>query len=184
VKKSGRAGRAIPVVALIMMMVMVASCTYRFAGKDAPPFGIRRISVLMFENRTSEIGVESIFTNHLIDELTKDGRMSVVPPGRAGGVFRGTVTNLSIDTVSRRNGYVPLERRVTVTLNIVFEDNDGGVLWSKKNMTRSETYGVSPDKRETELNRLVAISKISADTARDIYQILTWERGKNPVDPG
>ncbi len=174
-RKASQTRWVIRVVAL-MMTALMPSCAYRFSGGDTPPFGIRRISVLMFENRTSEIGMESIFTNDLIDELTKDGRVSVVPPNRAQGVFKGVIKNMKIDTVSRRGSYIPLERRVAVVVDIIFEDKDGTVLWSKTNMRRSETYSVSPDKRETELNRRAAVSKISVKTARDIYQILTWKR--------
>lgn len=160
--------------------VLLSACSYRFAGGDSPPFGIQRISVLMFENRTSEIGVESIFTNDLIEALTDDGRMSVVPLHRARGVFRGAIERMHIDTVSRRNSTTALERRITVTLDISFEERGGAVLWSQRGLQRSETYGVSPDKRTTEMNRRAAVSKISLKTAQDIYQILMWERRVMP----
>ncbi|MFO7964661.1 MAG: LptE family protein [Desulfobacterales bacterium] len=173
-KRTGGGWSGRHMVLLITAVWMMSSCGYRFAGGDAAPFGVRKIAVLMFENRTSEVGVESIFTNDFIDVMTNDGRISVVEPSRAEGVFKGVISAVEIDTISRRSSYLPLERRVTIVLDVAFEDEDGRVLWSGKEWIRTEEYTISPDKRVTERNRRAAISEISEQTAREIYQMLTW----------
>ncbi|NJL59925.1 MAG: hypothetical protein HC887_10065 [Desulfobacteraceae bacterium] len=53
----------------------ISGCGYHFSAGKAPE-GIRQIAVLQLENRSGEIGAESIISNDLIYELSRNGMLS------------------------------------------------------------------------------------------------------------
>jgi len=161
------------IVALVVSL-LVSSCSYQFSGSRKPPFGIRRVTIYMFENHTGETGVESIFTNDLIDELTRDGRMMVTRSDQAEAFFSGAVKSMDIETVSREESYTSRERRVKMAVDLKMKNPDGEILLLGKNITAGEIYAVVPDKLATEENRRAAILKISKEIAENAFQRLTW----------
>lgn len=161
-------------VAIQMLVILTASCAYQFSSTDKAPYGIQRISIQMFENRTSETGIEAIFANDLIYELTRDGRMRVAPKGQADAVMNGVVRKISVQTITHERSYVALERKVEITVDLILRDRENKVLWSADNLSMSEYYRVGHDKLETEQNRRSAIKDISRKIAQDVYQRLTW----------
>lgn len=55
---------------MMMMMVICASCAYRQGAPERTlPGGFMEVRVPMFKNITQEVGIETYFTNALIDEI-------------------------------------------------------------------------------------------------------------------
>ena len=156
-------------IMLTIGLVAATGCGYQFAGVQKTPFDIRRISVLMFENHTSEIGVEDVFSKDLISEVTRDGRMQLSDTDAADAVFSGVVTAMDIDTISRENGYAAAERRVSITVDVKLKDRNGDVLWSAKGIQANESYLVAEDKLATEYNRKLAIAEVARKISQNIY---------------
>ena len=160
--------------AVHLVAILTASCAYQFSSAERAPYGIQRISVHMFENRTSEAGIEAVFANDLIYELTRDGRMRIAPEGRADAVLNGVVREMNVDTITHERRYTALERKVDITVDLILRDSEDNILWSADKMSMSESYGVSQNKLETEQNRRGAIKEISRKMAQTVYQRLTW----------
>ena len=158
--------------AFTVWVLAAAGCGYQFAGMQRSPFDIRHISVLMFDNKTSEIGVESVLANDLIAEVTRDGRMILAETDRADAVFSGVVRSMDISTISREKGYAAAERRVNITVDVRLTDNDQNLLWSRMGIGAWETYLVAEDKLATEYNQKIAIAEVSRKIVQDIYQQL------------
>ena len=162
-------------VLFLMGLWHFTGCTYRFTGADKSPFGIKRICIQMFENKTAETGIEHFFTDAVIDEFTRDGRMAISSRERADAFLSGTVKNMEIETSAHEKNYVALERRVIIGVDFVLKDTDGNVLWLGENITDRENYLVSTNKLVTEKNRREAIREISQRIAQKTFQRLAWE---------
>ncbi|RLC07015.1 MAG: hypothetical protein DRI57_26385 [Deltaproteobacteria bacterium] len=155
---------------LLSLWIFVSACGYRFAGDgDFPPW-VRSLCVTVFENRTGEIGMETVFANDLIDEFTRNS--SLVLAARADAILSGRIESLSIETVSRRGSDAAAERQAEIKASMKLTGADGKVLWSAEDISGREAYLVTSDKLATEHNRREAISTISKRIAERVYHRL------------
>ncbi|MDO9565144.1 MAG: LptE family protein [Candidatus Desulfaltia sp.] len=158
------------VFAILCFLVFLSACGYRFAGGGTLPSGINSVSVKILENRTSEIGIENTFTNDLIYEFTRKGKIASID--KADAFLSGVIQSMSIETISHSGVHTSLERRVTFTLDLKLTDNNGRIVWSKA-VSGDEAYDVVSAKLSTEQNRHDAISTLSKRLAEKVYNSLT-----------
>ena len=159
--------------AIILLLLFFSACGYRFTGGGSLPSGITSISIEMFENRTSETGVENIITNDLIYEFTIHEQVVVTGSDKADAILTGVVKSISERTISHKGEYTSDERRVMLKLDLQLTDKSGGVIWSAKDISDNEAYKVSSTKQVTERNKKVAIKRLSKRLAENIYNSLT-----------
>ena len=159
--------------AIILLLLFFSACGYRFTGGGSLPSGITSISIEMFENRTSETGVENIITNDLIYEFTRHEQVVVTGSDKADAILTGVVKSISERTISHKGEYTSDERRVKLKLDLQLTDKSGGVIWSAKDISDNEAYKVSSTKQVTERNKKVAIKRLSKRLAENIYNSLT-----------
>jgi outer membrane lipopolysaccharide assembly protein LptE/RlpB len=156
-----------------VLVLMIWGCGYRFIGGGDFPFQVKRVFVPVFENRTSETGIETVVANDFIYELTRSSNVSVVEKEMADAVLWGTITSLSTQTVSRSGTQTPLERRVRMLLDLKLTDSQGKVLWATRGFSDDESYEVSQDKFSTEQRKRDAIKTLSKRMAETIHYQLT-----------
>ncbi|MCF8069360.1 MAG: hypothetical protein K9L30_12325 [Desulfobacterales bacterium] len=137
------------------------------------PFDIRKLSIKIFENRTSETGIQNTVTNDLVNEFSKRGNVEVVSESISDSVMTGVVENMKINTVSRQTESVSDEMRVIVTISVEIADRNSVVFWKTDSVSDSEVYDVSTNKLTTEFNRKQAIAEISERLAQKVYEKLT-----------
>ena len=150
------------------------ACGYRFVGDGGFPGGAQRIYLTVFKNQTSETGLENIVARELNNEFTRRnikgfaGRKS-----KADAVLTGTIHDLTIDIVSRRNEIQSAERRVTFKSDIVLATPDGDTFWRAKGLFATQTYPViEGDNEATEASRREALRIASSQLAEVIYNRL------------
>ena len=158
---------------IILLWFLFSACGYQFTGGGSLPSGITSISIEMFENRTSETGVENIITNDLIYEFTIHEQVVVTGSDKADAILTGVVKSISERTISHKGEYTSDERRVKLKLDLQLTDKSGGVIWSAKDISDNEAYKVSSTKQVTERNKKVAIKRLSKRLAESIYNSLT-----------
>ena len=154
-------------------VVVVLGCGYRFSGGGRFPAGIKSVFVEVFENNTSETGIEQTFTNDLIYEITRNGSVNFAGKERAEGIISGAIVSSTIETVSPRGVTEASERRVRVTVNIKLTHADGKVIWSAKGVSASEAYAVDEGNQQTEENKREAIELLSEELAESVLNRLT-----------
>lgn len=159
--------------AIILFWLLFSACGYQFSGGGSLPSGIMSISIEMFENRTSETGVETIITNDLIYEFTRHEQVVVTGSDKADAILSGVVKLISERTISHKGEYTSDERRVTLKLDLHLKDKSGGVIWSAKDISDNEAYKVLPGKQATEQLKRVAIKRLSKRLAENIFNNLT-----------
>ena len=139
------------------------------------PAGVERIFLVIFENRTSEIGIENDLAAALANTFTTIGNKDVLVNNRqsADAELTGAITKIEIYTVSRRTETVSAERRVLITASARLISTDGRTLWQSDALSVTQAYSVAPDNQETEADRRGAIRDASILLADKIYNNMT-----------
>ena len=156
-------------VIIILIAVLGGACGYRFGGESGFPGDSDRLFVKVLENRTQETGVENIVTAALLSELTlrkTDGLASGID--HADVVLSGVVEEVAIRTISTRNKDTAGERRVTVSVDLKLQKQNGSVVWAANEITDDEGYLVDADKESTDQNRRDAIRVLSQRIAEKV----------------
>ncbi len=135
---------------------------------------MQTVAVQMLENRSSETGVESLFTNALINELNRRRQGSVTGMDKADATLHGNIETISWKTVARRDTNTAAERRVSATISLQLTDKNGKTIWKGSGLKAEQAYMVDEDnKQTTENNRRQAISDLSQLIAENVYRRLT-----------
>lgn len=169
-------GRIHSAIVALVLVTALSACGYHFTGTGLKaPGGVSTIAITVLENRTSESGIERVFTNDLAYEFTRSKVLHVVEKDTADAVLSGIIKSMGVHTISHTASYDSGERRVTITLNLTLKSRDGKVLWSDTALSDREAFEVLPDdKIATNRNRRVAIEAISERLAEKAHnRILT-----------
>lgn len=155
-----------------VVILSVAGCGYHFAGTGGQaPGNINSIAVDNLQNRTAEGGIETIFTNAIINEFIRWKRLEVRPRREADAVMGGSVARISTSVASRRAAKTTLTTRVTVTLSLTLTDVDTEeILWQNRSLSYYEEYVETGDALTTRRLRTEAIRRIAVWLAEKIHQ--------------
>ncbi len=148
------------------------SCGYRFSGDRDPVIHVKTVHIPPLKNTTTKVGIETLFTNDLIFEVNRPGVSEVVDRPGAEAVLEGVIRDLRTGSVSRRNITTTLERRVSVSVDLLLKDRRGKVLW-KSSLSDSEEYTVLSDKTSTEGNLRRALAVVSRRLAEKFHYRFT-----------
>jgi len=157
----------------VCLMMLLPSCGYQFAGGGRLPGGAETISVLMFENRTAETGIQTRLTSDLTYEVTRRDSSRVAGPENADALLAGIVKMVQDADIAHTGTVTASQRRVTITVDVQLKRPDGTVLWSRNGLSDYEAYDVGSNKSQTTLNRKGAIEKLSKRMAELIYKGIT-----------
>jgi len=156
-----------------VLLMMIWGCGYRFSGGGDFPFNVKSLFVPVFENRSSETGIETMITNDFLNELTRSSNVSSVEKEMADAVLWGVITSVSTQTIARSGRQTSLERNVRMVLSLKLTDRQGKVLWATQGFSDDESYEVLRDKFTTEKNKRAAIKRLSRRMAEMIQYQLT-----------
>ncbi len=158
---------------LLMAVLLIHGCGYKFVGGGQLPAGVKTVAVVMFENRTGETGLESTMTNYLNYEFTRNGVKVTSNQDRADAVLTGTIKSASVETVSYRGDQTTVENRVAVVVSARLKSRDGVELWAVDNMTERETYKADTDNTTVVTNKRSALTTLCKKMAENFYGRMT-----------
>jgi hypothetical protein len=152
-------------VALLASVLL--SCGYRFtAAGGALPGGARQVYAPTFVNRTSDAGVEALFTTAFRDELSRAGReggpaADAIAVGEVTSV-QGGAAIVSSDVTS--HGAVVFGSVVSYRVNasVVVRLMRGGETLSEIRVAGHEDYLPGQSILEAEANRRAALKRLAA----------------------
>jgi hypothetical protein len=150
----------------------LSGCGYHFVGNDVrAPGNIQSIAVGVVENKTTIVGIETIFTNALLNEFIRTQRLAVRPPAEADAVLSGTITSIRTEAVSHLEAEKTLETRVTVGLSLTLKQRESGkILWENKQLSYYQDYTDRALPLATSENRRLAVAYIGNFLAERVYQ--------------
>ncbi len=157
---------------LCILCLLPVSCGYHFAGMgDAVDPSIRDVYVAPFKNSTPEPLIENYVRNAFVEQLRYGGRFSVAGSSETCDAdISGTVTAIRTSRATYRVAESAVEDRVSMSLDITFQDSTGEILWSRRNYSGTETYRVTDDASATERSRKDALRKCAEDLAEKAYR--------------
>lgn len=158
------------VAACILFPLILVSCGYHFAGTGGePPGNIHSIAIDVLQNRTAEIGLETIFTNAIINEFVRWKRLPVKSRSEAEAVLAGSIAKIKTEEVSHIERKKTFETRVTVTLALTLKRNETGeILWKKK-LSYYDEYVETGNALNTAALRRESFHQIAEFLAEKIY---------------
>jgi outer membrane lipopolysaccharide assembly protein LptE/RlpB len=162
---------------VLFALVTLAGCGYQFSRGPALPGNARRIHISIFENRTSESGIENVLAAEIIEEFTIVHQADLASDRQSADTFlTGVVSSVQIFTISRIGESVSDERRIRITVRAELTDPKGRTLKQIGRITNSEAYSVDPDNPQvTEANKREAIAKVANKLSEQIYNRLSRE---------
>ena len=160
---------------ILFLICIILSCGYRFTpgGENIKP-EIQKVYIDNIANNTSEANIENIFRNAFNDRFRTTSRFKLAEnQGSSDAVLKSSIINLSTSHLSYSSGNVAKEDRVTVTLDVVFEESNHKVIWANKGFVWYEDYLIDQNNPAvTDANRRAAIQKLAVDTADRIYRAI------------
>ena len=166
--KSPSSKLALAVVCLNVLLLM--GCGYHFAGTGSQaPGDIKSIAVDVLQNNTAEIGLESVFTNAIVNQFVQWKKLPIKPRKEADGVLGGTITGINIREVSHVDSDKTLTSRMTITLKLSLKRVETDEIIWKKDYSYYEEYVQTGNALDTALLRRGAASQIAEYLAEKIY---------------
>ncbi len=160
----------------LLCLVVVGACGYRFAGRGGFPRGVEKIFIEVFENHTSNTGIERVVTNQVVFEFTRQRDKSLANNAEnADAILKGVIQTIRTQTISRVGTEVASQREVVMTVDLrLIKQNGGEVIWSVKGITDRQAYDVNENsKLVTDQNENLAISILSERMSERIFSRLT-----------
>jgi len=127
---------------LSSVLCLLQGCGYRFSGEGpGPKPGLQRIAIPVFQNDTSEPGLEALFASALRREFIVRSRLQVVPIEQAEAILQGRIVNINTSRVAQRQVEQTIQTRLFITLDIRCKDvQTGKIIWQDPHYTYYRTY--------------------------------------------
>ena len=176
VKNAG--GLAVPAVCMLMLLTALlffSGCGYRFSGGGEMPGGVERIAIEMFQNRSGESGIESIITNDVINEFSRNPMVEVTGREEADAILTGVIRSARTRSLSHRAAHTTAEREIILSVDVRLATPDGEELWAARGIEASGDYAVADgeDRIRTEQNKKSAVADLSGRLAQRIFYQMT-----------
>ena len=156
--------------AAVLMIAGLASCGYRFSAPGSGfPEGLRSVRAPILANRTSEPGLEALFTQALRRELLRNG---LLVDGGAGAVIEGEVQSLSSGPTLLGPGGKLASYRIQASALVKLKK--GEVVLRTVQASGAEDYlpGRAGDILDAEANRQAALHRLAETLMRDVVEQL------------
>lgn len=165
--------KALMTVTVLGLVLAAFSCGYRLSGSGRLPGGATTLYVAMFENRTLEMGVEHVFTQAMISEIVRRTGVKLTDESGAQAVLRGTITAITLDTLTRSADDSTVERMVYAKLNMSLINREGGTVWSVNQFAANEEYTVSRENETDEAAQAGGVERIARRIAERAVSAMT-----------
>ncbi len=152
----------------LAVLCFFSSCGYQLEGGGYINENVTRVSVDMFENRSSQTRAGVTFANELTRKILEKTDTRVVDSSEATRKIVGIVKSISFATLSRSSTETVVERRITATVDVRLIGPDKKVLWSVSNLSSKEDYTVSESNVDNEASIREAVEKIAERSAEKV----------------
>ncbi len=156
--------------ALWLLVVSLWGCGYRPMGAEPlTPQARPTLAVPLFANRSTEVGLEAVFANELINVFAQTRAVKVVPGDRdAEYVLEGKVRSLDNSSVAFNSVTQSTVRRVTLRIDLALRQKKGDKILWKDSQVLTEDYVVDPNYHAGEATRSEGIRRAAVTLARRV----------------
>ncbi len=159
--------------ALLCLVCTLSGCGYRPVGAEPVSSTTRTLAVPLFANRSTEVGLEAILANALINTLSQTRAVKVAPYEEGADlVLEGKVQSVDNTSVAFQSVTQSTVRRVTVRVELVLrQQNNGKVIW-KDTQVLQEDYVVDPNYHAGEATKSEGLRRAAVTLARRVLDKL------------
>ena len=152
----------------VLLLLILSSCFYSVYSNAYPH--LRKISILAFENRTSEYGLGDKLLNYLNREIRNDGRLKIVTEDPdctlEGAILSFSESVYSYDTANQIQDY-----QLTMVVSVTFTDLiNNTVLYENNALTVTELYAVAEGGTAKFKTKEEAVEELIAKLYRTVLQ--------------
>jgi hypothetical protein len=148
---------------IILSAILFHACGYRLVGQATGlPDEIAKVSVEVFKNKTYEPNLESHVTRGILEAITIDGRLKVVPSDEADAVITGEITSYSTIATAYDTNRTATSYKNSLSVKFEVADRHGMNIQYNGNVSTTGNYRTTSSLQSIEasrLNSLVAIGK-------------------------
>jgi hypothetical protein len=158
-----------------VFFVALAGCGYRPVGRSGTPAGTTGASgttrpclaIPLFANRSTEIGLESLFANTFIETFGHSQALRVTSrPENADLVLEGKISSVAFSSTAYFNINRSLVRRVTIRVEVQLKRRSTGkVIWKDQGIVQ-EDYVIDQTYQEGEALKDMGVRRGAVTLAR------------------
>ncbi|MCA9733915.1 MAG: LptE family protein [Deferribacteres bacterium] len=148
----------------VVLIVFTGCGYYSFSGSTLPH--LKTIAIPTFQDDTAEFGVKDDLTNALIDAFSKDNTLKIADQRNADSIITGRLLAVRDGAGAFNRSETVNEIRVTVSVQVKFEDLQKRKIVWEDNLSQVGTYapnGGSTSNTTREEAITEAISKITEE---------------------
>lgn len=161
-------------VLTVLGAALLGGCGYAVNQSGQMPGNVKSIYVKVFDNLTSEAGLETMIATSIVSQISRfEAGQVTARLEQADAVIRGSIRATASQSIARHGVNVAAERLAVLYVDVQLVDKDGMVLWQVQNLSDSEPYLVFEDKINSESSKYNAYGIIAARLAEQVYNQMT-----------
>ena len=156
---------------ILVLLLLPMGCGYHPIG--AEPIGgptRKTLAVPLFANRSTEVGLEAVLANALINTFAQTRAIKVTPYEEGADlILEGKVFSVDNTSVAFQDVTNSTVRRVTVRVELTLKKPESGkVLWKDTQILR-EDYVVDPNYHAGEATKAEGLRRAAINMARKVF---------------
>ena len=158
---------------LLFLLISLGGCGYRnpyVAGQESPT-SWKTLHITTWENRTNELGLESIYFRLFNAWFKNSSKINVIQDrDQADLSLNGEIIAIDLPGLFYDKFDEALEIKIKLTVRFDLRDNKNDhILWRERRYIVYEPFVIDPDPGKTKSNRRRALLKIGDEIAELIY---------------
>lgn len=158
---------------LLFLATSISSCGYTnpYVQKSFPDTPSRTIYLTTWQNRTNELGLESVYFRLFNGWFKRSGNITVIfDEDQADMKLTGEITSIDLPGLFYDTFDEALEVKVKLTVRFTLLDNRRNtILWQEERYTVYEPFLLDPTGEQTEYNKQRALLAIGDEIGELIY---------------
>ena len=158
---------------LFFIPVSLCSCGYTnpYVQKDSQEKFTKTLLVSTWQNRTNELGLESLYFRLLNAWFKKSSRIAVVfEDDQSDLKLSGEISSIDLPGLFYDSFDEALEIKIKLTVSFTLYDNrNKTILWQEKKFTVYEPFLLDPIGEKTQYNKQRALLRIGDEVSELIY---------------
>jgi len=158
---------------LFILTFILSSCGYSnpYVIKQSQESPSKTLLITTWQNRTNELGLESMYFRLLNSCFKNSSRIHVIfDAEKADLKLTGVITAIELPGLFYGPSEEALEIKIKLTVQFTLHDNrDNSILWQEKKYTVYEPFIIDPSGERSEFNKQRALLRIGDEIAELIY---------------
>jgi outer membrane lipopolysaccharide assembly protein LptE/RlpB len=164
--------KAVSVFSLLLFLVALAGCGYHPMGSEAQiaaAAGRPTVAIPMFTNRSTEVGLEAVLANALVQTFSQNNQLRVTPKEEdADLVLEGKVASVEHSSLAYFDVNTSTVRRLTVRVELSLKKRSTGKTIWKETSVFNDDYVVNPNYQIGEATRAEGLRRAAYTLARRV----------------